>query len=35
VGKGGFLDISDKALEIGIEKALNPFGRGKEFVTTI
>jgi HD-GYP domain-containing protein (c-di-GMP phosphodiesterase class II) len=35
VGKDAFLDMSDKKLKIKIDKALNPFGKGKEFIKTI
>jgi len=35
VGKGSFLDMADTKQKIAIDKALNPFGRGKEFITTI
>jgi len=35
VGKGDFLDMADKKQKIKIDKALNPFGKGKEFFKTI
>jgi len=35
VGRGEFLDMSDKKQKIKIAKALNPFGKGKEFMPCI
>jgi HD-GYP domain-containing protein (c-di-GMP phosphodiesterase class II) len=35
VGQGEFLDMSDTNQDLMIDKALNPFGRGKEFVPCI
>ena len=35
VGQGDFLDMADKQQKVKIDKALNPFGKGKEFIKTI
>ncbi|MGB2908519.1 MAG: HD domain-containing phosphohydrolase [Candidatus Aminicenantaceae bacterium] len=35
VGRGEFLDMSDKKQKVKIDKALNPFGKGKEFMPCI